>query len=55
MRVEVVLKPVDWDGVLLSLKKGDIDVIWNGLTITESRKEQIAFSKPYSRTGRSSL
>ncbi|HOV63007.1 MAG TPA: amino acid ABC transporter substrate-binding protein, partial [Spirochaetia bacterium] len=47
MGVDVVLKPVDWDGVLLSLKKGDIDVIWNGLTITESRKEQIAFSKPY--------
>lgn len=47
MGVEVVLKPVDWDGVLLSLKKGDIDVIWNGLTITDKRKEQIAFSKVY--------
>lgn len=45
--VAVEFKPVDWDGVILSLKNKDIDVIWNGLTITESRKEQIAFSKVY--------
>jgi polar amino acid transport system substrate-binding protein len=45
--VEVEFKPVDWDGVILSLNKGDIDVIWNGLTITEERKQKIAFSKPY--------
>ncbi len=47
MGVKLVLKPVDWDGVLLSLKNKDIDVIWNGLTITEARKKEIAFSKPY--------
>jgi len=45
--IELELKPVDWDGVILSLKKGDIDVVWNGMTITESRKAQISFSKPY--------
>jgi len=45
--VEVEFKPVDWDGVILSLKNKDIDVIWNGLTITEKRKEQIDFSKVY--------
>lgn len=45
--VEVVFKPVDWDGVIMSLNKGDIDVIWNGLTITEERKEKIGFSKVY--------
>jgi polar amino acid transport system substrate-binding protein len=45
--VAVEFKPVDWDGVVMSLDKGDIDVIWNGLTITEERKEKIAFSKPY--------
>lgn len=45
--VEVKLKPVDWDGVILSLKKGDIDLVWNGMTITESRKKQIAFSDTY--------
>lgn len=45
--VKVVFKPVEWDGVVLSLKNKDIDVIWNGLTITEKRKEQIAFSNVY--------
>jgi ABC-type amino acid transport substrate-binding protein len=45
--VQVEFKPVDWDGVLLSLKNKDIDVIWNGLTITEERKKQITFSNVY--------
>ncbi|WP_251861259.1 amino acid ABC transporter substrate-binding protein [Clostridium sp. Marseille-Q2269] len=47
MGVKVVFKPVQWDGVVLSLNNKDIDVIWNGLTITEKRKQQINFSKPY--------
>lgn len=47
MGVEVVFKPVDWDGVLLTLNSGEIDAIWNGLTITPEREKQIAFSKPY--------
>ncbi len=47
MGVDVKFKPVDWDGVIFSLTKGDIDVIWNGLTITKERKERIAFTKPY--------
>ncbi len=45
--VSVEFKPVEWDGILLSLKSKDIDVIWNGLTITDERKQQIDFSKPY--------
>ncbi|MGF7059390.1 amino acid ABC transporter substrate-binding protein [Brassicibacter mesophilus] len=45
--VNVVFKPVDWDGVVLSLKNKDIDVIWNGLTITEERQKQINFSNVY--------
>ncbi|SHJ83744.1 amino acid ABC transporter substrate-binding protein [Tepidibacter formicigenes] len=47
MGVNVKFKAVDWDGVLLSLKNKDIDVIWNGLTITEERQRQINFSKVY--------
>ncbi|HMB41138.1 MAG TPA: transporter substrate-binding domain-containing protein, partial [Balneolaceae bacterium] len=39
MGVELELRPVDWDGVILSLNKGDIDMIWNGMTITASRQE----------------
>lgn len=47
MGMDVEFKSVDWDGVLLSLKKGDIDVIWNGLTITEEREKEINFTEPY--------
>lgn len=47
MGVEVEFKPVDWDGVILSLRSGMIDVIWNGLTITEERAKQINFTAPY--------
>lgn len=47
MGVEVEFKPVDWDGIVLSLKNKDIDLIWNGLTITEKRKKEIYFSKVY--------
>jgi polar amino acid transport system substrate-binding protein len=29
------------------LSSGKIDVIWNGYTITDERKEKVAFTKPY--------
>lgn len=45
--VELVAKPVDWSSVVLSLKKGDVDVVWNGFAINETRKEQVNFTKPY--------
>ncbi|MCF7942265.1 MAG: transporter substrate-binding domain-containing protein, partial [Spirochaetia bacterium] len=47
MGVELKLQPIDWDAKILDLNSGDIDVIWNGLTITEDRQEKINFSKPY--------
>lgn len=47
MGVKLEIKPIDWSSSILSLNKGDIDVLWNGLTINETRKEQINFSKPY--------
>lgn len=47
MGVELELKPIEWSGKVLSLNNKDIDVIWNGLTITDERKEKIGFSKPY--------
>ncbi|GCD11154.1 amino acid ABC transporter substrate-binding protein [Clostridium tagluense] len=47
MGVKVTFKPVEWDGIILSLNNKDIDAIWNGLTITDKRKQQIAFSKVY--------
>jgi polar amino acid transport system substrate-binding protein len=45
--VEVEFKPIDWNSKELELKNKKIDMIWNGLTITEERKENMAFTKPY--------
>ncbi|QZY56205.1 amino acid ABC transporter substrate-binding protein [Crassaminicella profunda] len=47
MGVELKTQPIDWDGKVLSLNNKDIDVIWNGLTVTEERKKQIGFSQYY--------
>ena len=45
--VKLEVKPIDWASGILSLNKGDVDMLWNGFTINESRKQQINFSKPY--------
>ncbi|MBC2725422.1 amino acid ABC transporter substrate-binding protein [Desulfosporosinus sp.] len=45
--VKAVFKPVQWDGVLLNLKSGEIDLIWNALGITPERQEQIGFTDVY--------
>ncbi|MCR4962657.1 MAG: amino acid ABC transporter substrate-binding protein [Firmicutes bacterium] len=45
--IEMRWIPCDWDGITLSLNNGDIDAIWNGLSITEERQQQIDFSAPY--------
>ena len=47
MGVKFVFKPIDWDKKREELTSGNIDIIWNGLNITEDRKEYILFSKPY--------
>ncbi|MCL1833297.1 MAG: amino acid ABC transporter substrate-binding protein [Leptospirales bacterium] len=45
--IEVKFQAVAWNGIISSLNKGDIDVVWNGMTINEERKKNIEFSKPY--------
>ena len=45
--VEAVFKPSEWSGIVFELKSKNIDVIWNGMTITEDRKKEIGFSNPY--------
>ena len=47
MGVEVKFQPIDWKTKELELSSGRIDLIWNGYTITEKRKEQVLFTKPY--------
>jgi polar amino acid transport system substrate-binding protein len=44
---EPTLMPINWDSKVLELNAGNIDLIWNGLTITEERKAEMLFSDPY--------
>jgi len=45
--IEIRFQPIDWNSKVLELNSGAIDVIWNGLTITDSRLEEMTFSDPY--------
>lgn len=45
--IELVKQPIDWDSNLMELDSGNIDCIWNGLTKTTSRDENMNLSIPY--------
>jgi len=47
MNVEVDFKPIDWSAKEAELVGKRVDALWNGLTITEERKKNIAFTAPY--------
>ena len=44
---EFIFQNVDWDLKETELNAGNIDLIWNGYSITEERKNQVLFSDPY--------
>lgn len=44
---EVEFKAIDWSSKEAELKSGRVDVLWNGLDITDKRKENMLFSDPY--------
>lgn len=48
-RMGVTLEPVaiDWAQKINELNTGSIDVIWNGFTITDERKQQTEMTIPY--------
>ena len=45
--MEVEFKAIDWSSKEAELKSKKIDALWNGLTITDERKQNILFSNPY--------
>ncbi len=45
--LEVELKPIVWDMKEVTLNNKEIDLIWNGYTITPEREEKVLFTKPY--------
>lgn len=47
--VEAKFQEIEWDKKEIELNAKTIDAIWNGLTVTEERKENMAFSTPYIR------
>jgi polar amino acid transport system substrate-binding protein len=47
MGKEVKFQPIDWKTKESELSSGRIDLIWNGYTITDKRKEMVLFTKPY--------
>jgi polar amino acid transport system substrate-binding protein len=44
---ELKLQPIDWSMKETELNSGNIDMIWNAYTITDERKEKVAFTEPY--------
>ncbi|MBS0291275.1 MAG: amino acid ABC transporter substrate-binding protein [Proteobacteria bacterium] len=45
--MQVEFKPIDWNAKEAELTAKRVDALWNGLTITEERKQNIAFTAPY--------
>ena len=45
--VKLVCQPIDWDAKDMELANGNIDCIWNGLTVTEERQETYSMSVNY--------
>lgn len=45
--VELELQPIDWNAKEMELNNGNIDMIWNGMSLTPERVESMNMSKPY--------
>lgn len=44
---ELEIQMIEWDGLVIALKSGTIDLIIAGMSPTEERKESISFTSPY--------
>jgi polar amino acid transport system substrate-binding protein len=47
MGFKVKHQPMDWDGIVPSLKAKKIDLVASGMSITDERKQQVNFTAPY--------
>ncbi len=45
--VKLVKQPIDWNSKEMELSSKNIDVIWNGMSVTDERTENFFLSKPY--------
>jgi polar amino acid transport system substrate-binding protein len=46
-KLDCVLTPIPWDGLIPALNSKKIDAIMNSMSITEERKKEINFSDKY--------
>jgi len=53
--LKVEHRNVAWEGIFGALKTGEADVIASSVTITEERKQQFDFTRPYYKAGQSLL
>ena len=47
MGFKVKHQPMDWDGIIPSLKAQKIDIVASGMSITDERRKQVNFTIPY--------
>ena len=47
MKFKVKHQPMDWDGIIPSLKAKKIDIVASGMSITDERKKEVNFTTPY--------
>lgn len=47
LNLKVEFVEIDWDNKVVSINAKEIDVIWNGMTITDELKEALTLSEPY--------
>ena len=47
MNANVEFKPIEWSRKREAITSGKVDMIWNGLDISDERKEYMIFTKPY--------
>jgi polar amino acid transport system substrate-binding protein len=45
--VKVQFQIIDWDSKVMELDRKTIDVVWNGMTLTDAVKNSMATSNPY--------
>lgn len=43
----LVLKTMAWDALLPALEAGQVDMAMSGLTVTDERRQRVAFTEPY--------
>lgn len=47
LNIEIEILPIDWTAKEVELNSKKVDLLWNGYTITDERKEKVLFSDPY--------